>query len=355
MIKVTAITDGGAFITPAFTAVTETLTELGLTIAVADISNLETKPSSEMRVILEGIAKHTVDCRGVVIAYDAGLLAPSLSVQAFLNAVWRNNGLRELPIMTIGASDFTDNALAASEYVTRVITKLGAYEAQRVVISPPFTNADMAETLKEIVQKQAEDYYRFIRQNRKYLIPDPQPSARAASAAELSEAEQAILAAAPTMEELLKKYGASTSTPDSDIAELTRLYGAKVNNVPNAPVTPREFLTTPAAQAPVTTLQQTKSMIHRYKPQFSNGLNAVFQLNITGAEHFDGYITVDGINARFDTGLHESPDLTIISDYKVWYEVLSGKHSAQKAFMVGSLKVRGNFVLLSRFDQLFGA
>jgi hypothetical protein len=33
--------------------------------------------------------------------------------------------------------------------------------------------------------------------------------------------------------------------------------------------------------------------------------------------------------------------------------VLTRKYTAQKAIMIGGLKVRGNFVLLTKFDMLF--
>ncbi|MDR2167058.1 MAG: SCP2 sterol-binding domain-containing protein [Clostridiales bacterium] len=43
----------------------------------------------------------------------------------------------------------------------------------------------------------------------------------------------------------------------------------------------------------------------------------------------------------------------VTADSRAWNDVLSKKVTAQKAFMMGQLKVRGNFVLLTKFDQMF--
>ena len=97
----------------------------------------------------------------------------------------------------------------------------------------------------------------------------------------------------------------------------------------------------------------TKSLVHYFLPKNTGELNATFQLIITGAESFNSHFRVIGNECDYFDGQAQSPDITIITDSAVWMDLLKGKMSCQRAFMGGKVKVRGNFVLLAKFDQIF--
>ncbi len=99
--------------------------------------------------------------------------------------------------------------------------------------------------------------------------------------------------------------------------------------------------------------QQTQALEKKFLPQNANGLVTEIQIKITGEENFDASIQINGTECRFHDGSSSSADVTIIGTTDVWKDVLSGLVTTQKAFMTGQLKVRGNFVLLPRFDTLF--
>jgi len=134
-------------------------------------------------------------------------------------------------------------------------------------------------------------------------------------------------------------------------------------NLPNMPNSPNlsnaqnlphmaPLSTTPNPRVK-TVKQVTQSLPHYYQPQLAGGLTAVIQFCITGEETFDGYLTIVDNECEYIDGTAQNPEITIIADSYVWSDVLKGRHTAQKAFMIGGLKVRGNFVLLTKFDTLF--
>lgn len=99
--------------------------------------------------------------------------------------------------------------------------------------------------------------------------------------------------------------------------------------------------------------QKTQSLYHHFNSQLAKGLDAVIQLNISGNESFSACLTIGDGECTYSEGVHHSPSVTIFSDSVIWNNILDGKLTSQKAFMVGQIKVKGNFALLSKFDQLF--
>ena len=99
--------------------------------------------------------------------------------------------------------------------------------------------------------------------------------------------------------------------------------------------------------------QRTQSLYHYFQPQLANGIDTIMQISISGRENFNGFFTIKNGECFYSEGVYPSPEVSIISDSSVWEEVLSGKSTLQRAFMLGRLKVKGNFVIISKFEQFF--
>lgn len=103
----------------------------------------------------------------------------------------------------------------------------------------------------------------------------------------------------------------------------------------------------------VTVKQMMQSLVHYYQPQLAKGLVGDLQLNVTGDETFNCFIRINNSQCNYFDGWSDNPGVTITGTSLLWKRVLKGDLTSQRAFMTGQLKVRGNFMLLSKFDQLF--
>lgn len=131
-----------------------------------------------------------------------------------------------------------------------------------------------------------------------------------------------------------------------DVQEITNFFSKKQLAEPL-------MATNPAPVQHKTPRQLTAGLVHHYQPQLAGDLNCTIQINVTGRGGFDGYLLIKGTDCYYYDGNVNAPTLTVLSDEKNWVDVVTGKVSAQKAFMTGSLKIKGNFVILTRFDQIF--
>jgi putative sterol carrier protein len=99
--------------------------------------------------------------------------------------------------------------------------------------------------------------------------------------------------------------------------------------------------------------QMMQSLPHHFQSHLAAGINAVYQFNITGEEVFEGYLIIENGQTEFIDGTTDQADIFVYTTADIMKDILRGKYSVQKAFMTGQLKVRGNFVLLSKLEQLY--
>lgn len=268
--------------------------------------------------------------------------------------------------------------LQALNFYSSAINYLSAFAPVAVCVDAShFEGNELKEDVREIIEKQVEDYYRMIRQGRQFLIPVESDKTRRGPSGGTGIGTPTNQASKLYQKLNLEQF---TERQEKDIDEITQFlskkYAGKLESAqeptaqPAAPA-PTDFILpefTPPAEAvplpapvppaapprPKTCFERTKALPNYFQRGGSTSANHTVQLNISGsAESFQGYIVIDGSECHYNDGKADNPDITIIADEDVWDNVLQGKTTAQKAFMVGQLKVRGNFVLLTKFESLF--
>ncbi|MCL2351152.1 MAG: SCP2 sterol-binding domain-containing protein [Firmicutes bacterium] len=329
------------------------LTELGMEIEETDLYGAdipffrEDAPDAES---IAGIISSARGSNGIVVAASAPMrmvCAAALRFLEYLRLPECAEAFAGKNCMLLAAAPAGGGEAEALEYLSRTLTAAGAYDGVRAgVREGPENEAGIAG----IIEKQAEDFYRLVRQNRKFIVPKP---ANPFPGDEPPKPERSGPKA--TLAEICERLNidGNGARQDENVREIVKFFAEKHRGAVDARE-PGAGLTEPFAKRAVTCRQTTRSLPGRFRPQASRGLSAVVAVSISGAESFEGWFEFNNAECVFHDGAPpDGPDMAILADAAAWGDVLAGKCSAQKAFMIGRLKVRGNFVLLPKFDQAF--
>lgn len=364
--------------------IADTLLELGeeveqINLGFSGIPNFDGVKSKSVEPVMQSIMQSD----GVIFAATTIMNSPcalfKTFIEYFVDAEYAN-ALKGKNCMIVTTSQ-KGGERATIEYLSNIIGQLGGFDAVRICInSKDAEGLYENKELKEIIERQTEDFYRILRQNRKFIIPVYQSNISAAPLSAEAEAGESAENGdnftdeeyfalfgkhkrhKANLEELYQKHNIETETgqKQEEIEEIANYFvqkfikegdGIVVSDI--EPIAPKSSKAGPPKPRAKTCKQLTQSLPHHFNPQSAAGVKAVFQLNISGADGFEGYIEIDNADCAFYDGQAEKSDIIILADDKSWIEIIKGKYTAQKAFMIGRLKVRGNFMLLTKFDTFF--
>jgi putative sterol carrier protein len=108
------------------------------------------------------------------------------------------------------------------------------------------------------------------------------------------------------------------------------------------------------AGAPSSCKQLFEQMSGRFKKDAAQGLNAVYQFDLSGDGGGKWQVVINNNTCDIKEGAHPSPNTTISMAAQDYLDMAAGKLNPQMAFMSGKLRISGDMGLALRFQGLFG-
>jgi putative sterol carrier protein len=78
-----------------------------------------------------------------------------------------------------------------------------------------------------------------------------------------------------------------------------------------------------------------------FDPEKAEGIEVIFQVNITGKEAQDWHVIIKDKQIDINEGVHDNPTVGIEVKDKTWIKLINGKTTGERAFLAGKLKVKG--------------
>lgn len=103
----------------------------------------------------------------------------------------------------------------------------------------------------------------------------------------------------------------------------------------------------------ITVAELMSRMPRAFKPEMAEGVDAVIQYRLTGAEAGDWIIKIQNGACSVEQGIHESPKMTLSADSEDYKNIIIGKTNAMQAFMTGKVKLAGDLNLAMKLPNWF--
>lgn len=376
----------------------ETMEEIGEKIDIINLAekNLPYETGSYSKGAFSTIESEISSSDGIILVTTSNLFAPCAITQNFLEHFSKpifKNTLKGKNCMIVAVSN-TQDVTSTVNYLSMVVNYLGGYDSVKIPLNYSITR-NMSEDDKTLIEKYTEDFYRYVNQNRRFFISDSSSKVIANAGgvfqkpvstnnSDISPSistekyidnnienvppvfQKQNISNKNSVENIYKKQAfknAYNIEDDADILEITK---SLENKLKTPPIKEDRFSINPIFRNDLTSIntddlspktltakQQTQNLVHYFQPHLADGLVCDVAINITGDEVFDGVISINGKNIDYKDGFSKNPSVIISASSDVWKEIVSFETTTQRAFMTGQIKVRGNFVLLSKFDSLF--
>ncbi|MCR5671898.1 MAG: SCP2 sterol-binding domain-containing protein [Butyrivibrio sp.] len=185
----------------------------------------------------------------------------------------------------------------------------------------------------KIIDKKTENIYRTINQKMPVF-----PASNQAVINKVGVAKSIDLT--PQESEQLSEYASDDNfvrTQKEDLQELASIFRDKMGQDESSAGSSDEYI---------------KILKSKFTPMA--GVKAVYKIVFAdNSSEKPIIIDVDGSKCDCRTGDADSCDVVLTTDQRIFDDIIAGRMTFQRAFMAGSVKMKGDFKLLRNMDQLF--
>ncbi|WP_070000662.1 SCP2 sterol-binding domain-containing protein [Cellulosilyticum sp. I15G10I2] len=364
--------------------ITRVLKELDVEVTQIQLDKLpyfNGKKTKEMDQVVQSI----YSSKGVIAITHVPMLSMHGAMQTFFDsATMYSSEEFDKPILAITYSEWLGE-VEASEKILKNWSIIGGAEGYKIGLNKNMAFSDISQRLERLT----EDFYRLMKQDRQNIasterwlynyLRSGQSLERLGSPIEetsiIPQEEQPSYIAEPQIKsfvDLLKQENkiqsskvlaeetpANLSTKEKTIKDIAHLLKKQVSEEPeednaqtftamSAGIYKKPSLTN-MSQASVKRLHQIP---HYFIAKHDKSLEMVLKYTLTSSNE-EGFIIINNGDCEYVENTTSAPVVEFMLSEEVLAEILAKKITYQKAFMLGRLKVKGNFAILPKLDQIF--
>ena len=367
--------------------VTSVLQELEVEIHQVELHKVPYYDGKKSRQI-ESVMSSIRESEGVIAMASVPMLGMNGAMQSFFdNATLYDANDFNKPILAITYSKWLGEQEAA-QMIQKCWHILGGVDGGSIYMNESLPMQPYLERL----EKEVENFYRLVRQERTNIgssermffhqvkvggptftvgttqqsVPmttkpeEQQPEIR--SFAEMIKGDQFAARVEKHTEKIQeearpKAHGENhinLSTKEQTIKEIASLFEREAHGESFTSMQTGTYTRPPQISTGVVGPKKLQQIPHYFAAQYDKSLNMVLKYQLTDLnEH--GYIVIAGGDCSYRDEVEHTPTVEMILSEEVLQEILTKKITYQKAFMLGKLKVKGNFSVLPKLDQAFKA
>lgn len=311
------------------------LEELDTQIEIVELNRL---PYFENMCIVEAqqLADQISDAKGLIACSNVHIGGMHGAMQTFFDHMTLyTDKIKAKPMFVMTYSSWMGEVKGANDILYNWQT-LGGVDGGKICLNKHIE----FERVMVSVERSIESFYRMMKQDRSEIIPS----------------EYILFKEQLSPRQEVETTQINISTEEQNIQELTAILKGKFQ-----PDEGEEFVryNTGTYQRPQisggtanNTSKKIQNLPHYFIAQHDKELDFSVQINIIDKTERGGLIISQG-DCRYVDGEISAPTLEISAADRVIDSILSKEMTYQKAFMLGKIKVRGNFIFLSKMDQIF--